>query len=75
METEQLQASGGCVKPTIDRYMITLKEEASIEEFCLFEAYSGGITIFNEKLDLDVLFEYLMEFQIRCIDVNEAIKL
>jgi hypothetical protein len=30
---KQLQASGGCVKLTIDGYMLTLKEEASIQGF------------------------------------------
>jgi hypothetical protein len=42
---KQLQASGGCVKLMIDGNMLTLKEEASIEEFYLIRADSGGITI------------------------------
>jgi hypothetical protein len=41
---KQLQESVGCVKLTIDGNMLTLKEEASIEEFYLIWAYSGGIT-------------------------------
>jgi hypothetical protein len=45
-----MQASGGCVKLTIDGRMLTLKEEASIEEFYLIQAYSGGITILMKNL-------------------------
>jgi hypothetical protein len=72
-KSKQLQASGGCVKLTIDGYMLTLKEEASIEVFCLIRCIFVRNNYFDENSD--VLFEYLMEFEIRCIDVNEAIKL
>jgi hypothetical protein len=48
--TRQLQASGGCVRLTIDGDMLTLKEGASIEEFYLIRAYSGGITILMKNL-------------------------
>jgi hypothetical protein len=53
--------------------MLILKEEASIKEFCLIRSLFGRNNYFDEKLNLDVLFDYLMEFEIRCIDVNGAI--
>jgi hypothetical protein len=58
--SKQLQTSGGCVKLTIDGYMLTLKEEARIEEFCLILSIFGRNNYLDEKLDSDVLFEYLM---------------
>jgi hypothetical protein len=51
--------------------MLTLKEEASIEEFCLIRSLFGRNNYFDEKLNLD--FNNLMEFKIRCIDVHGAI--
>jgi hypothetical protein len=53
--------------------MLTLKEEVRIEEFCLIWSLFGRNNYLDEKLNLDVLFDYLMEFEIRCIDVNGAI--
>jgi hypothetical protein len=40
--------------------MLTLKEEARIEEFCLILSIFGRNNYLDEKLDSDVLFEYLM---------------
>jgi hypothetical protein len=43
--------------------------EASVEEFYLIRAYSGGI-IFRWKFTLDTLSKYLMEFKTWCIDIT-----
>jgi hypothetical protein len=55
---------GGYAKLTIDRYMLTLKEEASTKEFCFIRNIFGRNNDFDEELDLDMLFKYLMEYEI-----------
>jgi hypothetical protein len=47
--TEQQQASGGCAKLTIDGCMLTLKEKARIEEFCLIRSIFGRNNFFAMK--------------------------
>jgi hypothetical protein len=42
----------------IDGHMLNLKEKASIEEFCLIWSLFRRNNYFDEKLNLNVLFEY-----------------